>query len=189
MSTRRVRAALLRTLCFAVPALVFPSRARADVTSWFYAGGGVASSAMSGYSTAHPGTIALETGLGTPPDAAVVVGGLFKTLGYFGEGIDLGLTARVASGGFVRGGFGLALDLGGYERLWRQGSSGFLGSLVIGVPYGFQIAATTEIGAENVRVYGATVGIDFLRLTVYRTAAQNYWPNPFPPAELDTHRR
>lgn len=166
---------------------VFLAAARgadADVTSWLYVGGGLASSAMAGSATEVPGLFAAETGLGSAPEKDVIVGGLFKSLTYFGQGTDLGLAVRGASGGFVRGGFGLALDLGGYVRLTRQGSQGFLGALVIGGPLGLQLAATTEIGSNDARVYGATLGIDLLRLTVYRTATQRYFPNPFPPAGL-----
>jgi hypothetical protein len=160
------------------------SRAEADVTSWLYAGGGVASSAMADSATEVPGVFAAETGMGSAPDKDVIVGGLFKSLTYFGQGTDLGLAVRGASGGFVRGGFGLALDLGGYVRLSHQASQGFLGALVFGGPLGLQLAAITEIGSNDYRIYGATLGIDFLRLTVYRTATQRYFPNPFPPSGL-----
>jgi len=37
---------------------------------------------------------------------------------------------------------------------------------------------------SHVKFYGATIGVDFLRLTVYRTALSSFWPNPFPPARV-----
>ena len=164
--------------------LAAASRAQADVTSWLYVGGGMASSSVAGSGAEVPGVFAAETGLGSAPEKDVIIGGLFKSLTYFGQGTDLALTVRGASGGFVRGGFGLALDLGGYIRLSHQGSQGFLGALVLGAPLGLQLMATTEIGSNESRIYGATLGIDLLRLTVYRTATQRYFPNPFPPAGL-----
>jgi len=127
--------------------------------------------------------------MGSPPDKAIVIGGLFKTFTYFGDGTDLALAVRGASGGFVRGGFGLAIDAGAYQRFWGDESTGFVGALVLGAPFGIQLAATTEQGSHDVHVYSATIGIDFLRLTVYRTAAQSYWRNPFPPSSLDGPRR
>jgi hypothetical protein len=107
-----------------------------------------------------------------------VVGGVFKTLTFFGRGTDLALTFRTATGGFVRGGFGVALDLGGYERFWETGSEGFIGALVLGAPLGLQLTATTQQGTNDLHAYTATLGIDFLRLTVYRNVGGGYWPNP-----------
>jgi hypothetical protein len=162
--------------------------ARADVTSWFYAGGGMMALTHDKGPTDRPGTLQLEMGVGSPPHGPVTVGGLMKTMTLFGQGTDLALVTRGATGGFVRGGFGVALDAGAYQRWWGpENSTGFMGSLVVGAPFGLQLAATTEQGS-NVHVYGATVGIDFLRLTVYRTALSNFWPNPFPPANADGSR-
>ena len=184
MSLPRILPQLGCALACGCVSLTAASRARADVTSWLYVGGGAASSAMAGSATEVPAVFAAETGLGSPPEKDVIVGGLFKSLTYFGQGTDLGLVVRGASGGFVRGGFGFAVDLGGYLRLSHQGTQGFLGSLVFGGPLGLQLVATTEIGSSDVRIYGATLGVDLLRLTVYRTATQRYFPNPFPPAGL-----
>src|SRR4051794_11407741 len=135
-----------------------------------------------------PGTLQLELGVGSSPDTAVVIGGLVKTLTQFGSGTDLGFVARVASGSFVRGNWGIAADAGMYQRWWGDNSTGFLGQLVLGAPYGFQLAALTEQGSDGVHAYGATFGIDFLRLTVYRTAGQQYWPNPFPAPHVGSSR-
>jgi hypothetical protein len=161
------------------------TEARADVTSWLYAGGGIASSHFAEPPTGRPGMLALELGVGSAPDKSIIVGGLFKTFTFFDDGTDLAEAVRVASGGFVRGGFGLAFDAGVYERIWRDDSVGFAGALVLGAPFGIQLAAMTEQGSRDVRVFGVTVGIDFLRLTVYRTTGQNYWPNPSSPSHPD----
>ena len=164
------------------------ANARADVSSWFYAGGGMTSLEQFGMPHRTPGTLQLELGVGSSPDTAVVIGGLVKTLTQFGSGTDLGFVARVASGSFVRGNWGIAADAGMYQRWWGDNSTGFLGQLVLGAPYGFQLAALTEQGSDGVHAYGATFGIDFLRLTVYRTAGQQYWPNPFPAPHVGSSR-
>ena len=158
------------------------------MSSWFYAGGGMSSLSPTPGSTSRPGTLQMELGMGSPPDGAVVVGGLAKMMTFFSHGSDLALVTRGASGGFVRGGFGFAIDAGAYQRWWGQDSTGFIGSLVLGAPLGIQIAGVTEQGSNHVKVYGATVGIDFLRLTVYRTTLQSFWSNPFLPAHTDGSR-
>jgi hypothetical protein len=171
-----------------VLAALYAGEARADVTSWFYAGGGMMAMTHAQLPTDRPAALQVEMGVGSPPHGSVIVGGLVKTMTFFGQGTDLAFVARGATGGFVRGGFGVALDAGVYQRWWGvDDSTGFLGSLVLGAPFGLQLAATTEQGS-NVHVYGATLGIDFLRLTVYRTALSSFWSNPFPPANADGTR-
>lgn len=170
-------------------AALFSREARADVSSWFLAGGGVTFLPHDHLATQRPGTLHLELGVGSPPHTPVIVGGVFKSLTFFGQGTDLLLVTRVASGGFVRGGFGLAVDAGGYQRWWGvTNSTGFTGALVFGAPFGLELTALTEQGSNQVHTYGATIGVDFLRLTVYRTALNNVWPNPFLPAHVDASR-
>jgi hypothetical protein len=151
--------------------------ARADASSWFSVAGG-AGSWTEGGTRQFPGALQLELGMGSSPASAVVVGGVAKTISYFGNGTDLAFTLRAASGGFARGGFGFAIDAGAYQRWWGEDSSGFLGALVLGGPLGLQLTILTEQGTNDVHAYAATFGIDFLRLTVYRNAAGGYWPNP-----------
>jgi hypothetical protein len=127
-------------------------------------------------------------GVGSPPHGKVIIGGLFKTITFFGDGTDLAIVARGASGGFVRGGFGFAIDAGAYQRWWAPDSTGFTGSVVLGAPFGLQLALTTEQGSHDNHTYVVTAGVDFLRLTVYRTALNSLWPNPFPPANADGSR-
>ena len=159
--------------------------ARADVSSWFFAGGGIGVMPHDQGPTDRPGTLQLEMGVGSPPHTAIVIGGLLKSMTFFGQGTDLAVVARGATGGFVRGGFGLALDAGAYERWWGpEITTGFSGSILLGAPLGVQLAMTTEQGRNQEHVYIATLGIDFLRLTVYRAALQDLWPNPFPPSRL-----
>jgi hypothetical protein len=155
----------------------FAHPARADATSWLSVAGG-AGALSEGGERQYPGALQLELGIGTTPVSSVVFGGVAKTLTYFGNGTDLAFTLRAATGGFARGGFGLAIDAGGFERWWGEDAQGFLGALVLGGPYGLQLTAMTEQGTNNVQSYAATFGIDFLRLTVYRGASGGYWPNP-----------
>ena len=98
----------------------FATEARADVSSWFYAGGGASSLSSTADSTSRPGTLQMELGMGSPPHGAVVIGGLVKMMTFFSHGSDLAVVTRGASGGFVRGGFGFAIDAGAYQRWWAK---------------------------------------------------------------------
>jgi hypothetical protein len=123
----------------------------------------------------------LELGTGSQPSGVIALGGLAKASTFFGSGTDLALVGRVATGGFVRGGWGLALDGGAYDRLWGSvHSSGFDGALVLGGPWGVQACVDYQDGSGDVKSYAAFVGIDFLRLTVYRSTGTAWLPNPFP---------
>jgi len=179
----------LGVLFVGVIGALWSGEARADVSSWFLAGGGVTFLPHEQGTTDRPGTLHLELGVGSPPHAPVIVGGVVKSLTFFGQGTDLLLVTRVASGGFVRGGFGLAVDAGAYRRWWGvTNSTGFTGAIVLGAPLGLELSLLTEQGSNQVHAYGATIGVDFLRLTVYRTALNNVWPNPFLPAHVDASR-
>ena len=162
---------------FGLAAASFSRTGHADAASWFSLSGGAGSFSQGG-TRYYPGAFQLELGLGTSPASPVVVGAVAKTLTYFGKGTDLAFTLRTATGGFARGWFGLALDAGAYQRWWGTDSTGFLGAIVFGAPLGLQLTAMTEQGTNDVRAYTATLGIDFLRLTVYRNASGGYWPNP-----------
>jgi hypothetical protein len=175
--SRPLRLALVAVLLVGLA----PSVARADITSWLYVGGGPAFLGEEVGGRSRYALLQLETGVGSSPANAVILGGLFRTVTFFSGGTDLSLVARGASGGFARGGFGFAIDAGGYLRNWGDGSAGFMGSLVLGGPFGVQLSGLTELGSHDNKVYGVLLGIDFLRLTVYRTANQSYWPNPILP--------
>jgi len=153
--------------------------AHADVSSW--------ASAMAGPTIIDDGidkrsvpSLELETGIGTPPSSFLAVGGLFHLETHFGQGTDLGLLARVATRGFVLGDWGAALDLGGYERFWGRRSAGGLGKLVLGAPWGLQLAAGGGMGTNDAKHYGVWLGIDFARLTIFRTTGETWFPNPYP---------
>jgi hypothetical protein len=125
-------------------------------------------------------TLAIETGIGTAPRHPLVVGGMFKLQALFGNGADLGLSLRLATRSFVTGKFGLALDAGPYQRFWGEGSTGGQASVVLGAPWGITLSVGGGMGSNEARQFGATLGVDFARLTVYRLAGENWFPNPHP---------
>jgi len=160
----------LALLCAAAPA-------QADVSSWIYAGAGPAALDF-GSADRQRLVLELETGLGSPP-AGLVFGGIFRTQSFIKEGTDLALLARAATRGYVQGGFGLALDAGGYQRFWGEGSSGGTVALGLGLPWGIIARASGGLGTNDHRFAVFTLGLDFARLTVYRTAGTNWFSNPF----------
>jgi hypothetical protein len=154
--------------------------ALADVSSWAYVGSGASQLEQRGLEQKLDPTLAIETGIGTSPHRVLIFGGMFKLLALFGDGADLGLSARLASRGFVTGGFGLALDAGAYQRLWGEGSTGGQGALVLGAPWGITLSLGGGYGTNDARQFGASLGLDFARLTVYRLSGENWFPNPHP---------
>jgi hypothetical protein len=170
----------LASLLGATAALAGTAHARADVSSWAYVGSGLSSLKQQNLELRVDPTLAIETGIGTAPKHPLIVGGLFKLQALFGDGADLGVSLRVATRSFVTGNFGLALDAGPYQRFWGEGSSGGQASLVLGAPWGITLSLGAGIGTNEARQYGATLGLDFARLTVYRLAGEDWFPNPRP---------
>ena len=159
---------------------LYSTGARADVSSWAYVGSGASSVEQQGLERRVDPTFVLETGLGTPPSHRIVVGGMFKLQALIGDGADLGLSLRLATRGFVTGRFGLALDAGPYQRFWGQGSTGGQAALVLGAPWGITLSVGGGMGTHDARQLGASLGLDFARLTVYRLSGENWFPNPHP---------
>jgi hypothetical protein len=91
----------------------------------------------------------------------------------------LALLVRGATGGFVQGRWGFAIDAGGYERFWEEGSQGGLAALALGAPWGVTLSASGGIGTNDHRFASVTLGLDFARLTVYRSSGTNWFMNPF----------
>jgi len=159
--------------------LSWAAPARADLSSWLFAGGGATSWTQGGADRALNGVISLDLGVGTSPDASFIVGGLVRTTTILDNGTDLALLARAATWGFQAGTFGVALDAGGYGRFWGGDPSyGFTGALNLGAPLGLTLSLQASIGARNASAFGAVAGIDLLRLTVYRQSLLDWWPNP-----------
>ena len=174
----------------AVGLVAVPRTAHADVSSWFTGGGGYGvarSEAHGDFDRAT--TLSFSVGVGTTPTSSVVVGGLVRSTTYFTLGTDLDLSVRVASGGFARGQWGLAFDVGPGWRSWARRSDygGFpLHAMIVGgAPWGLQLG----IGANFLNLDGGTAArgaialleIDLLRLTVMRQGATDrWWENPSP---------
>src|SRR5437870_10249328 len=146
--------------------LLCAERARADVSSWAYVGSGVSSIKQQDLKLKVDPSLAIETGIGTPLTHPFVLGGMFKLKGLIGDGADLALALRFTTRGFVTGRFGLALDAGPYQRFWGAGSSGGQAALVLGAPWGITLSVGGGMGSHDAREYGATLGLDFARLTV-----------------------
>lgn len=133
--------------------------------------------------------LTLSIGVGTTPTKSLVVGGLLRSTTYFTLGTDLGLSARVATGGFARGQWGLAFDVGPGWRSWTGASSYGrfpLHAMVIGgAPWGIQLGVGGDFsnleGDPSARGVVALLEIDLLRLTVMRQGpTDRYWENPSP---------
>src|SRR6478609_7855206 len=154
--------------------------ARADVSSWVFAGGGVSQLAQDSLSSRTVASMRVHFGMGTDPSHPLVLGGVFSWEPHFGYGSDLSLAMRAASRGYVNGGLGLALDLGPYERFWGEGSVGGAGTFWLGAPWGVSLGVGGSVGSNDARGFSAILGIDFARLTVYRNTGTNLFLNPFP---------
>jgi hypothetical protein len=167
--------------CALIP-IAFASSARADASSWFFVGGGpiVWKQGATAMDYGVSAAMQIDVGVGTTPDAPFIVGGLFRLEPIFGSGADLGLLLRGATKGFQAGGFGVAVDAGGYARFWGDGSGGFQGGLTIGAPLGITLCLLGSVGSDSAKSFGVVAGIDFLRLTVYRQSMLDVWTNPLP---------
>jgi hypothetical protein len=160
---------------------------RADTSAWMFFGvGGLGWKPGTGGGTAIPntldanGTMTIEAGVGTSPDARFIIGGLFRIQPIFGNGTDIATLVRVCSHGFQAGDFGIAVDAGGYARFWGIESAGFAGAVNLGLPLGFTLSLQTEVGTSHAMAFGAVAGLDLLRLSVYRQTLLKWWNNPSP---------
>lgn len=177
-----------RVRSFAAPAaaaavLVVAAPARADVSSWLFVGGGPSWHRQHGSALVLAPSLRLDTGFGTTPAAPLVLGWIADAQTHFGYGTDLGLSARLATRSFVTGSWGAALDAGGYARFWGTDSFGGQAALVLGAPWGITLSLNGARGSNDALSFSAVLGVDLLRLTVYRTAGQDWFPNPMPPAQ------
>lgn len=181
-----IAAALATTACI----MHVPSEARADVSSWFTAGGGYGfqhGAERDAYDRAT--ALSFSIGVGSSPLGSVVAGGLLRTTTYFTLGTDLDLSARIASGGFARGQWGLAFDVGPGWRSWGSGAQYGrfpLHAMVLGGgPWGMQLGVGTDFfnlgSGPSARGAIALFEIDLLRLTVMRQGSTDrWWENPSP---------
>jgi hypothetical protein len=156
--------------------LALPRSAAAQASSWLYVGGGAGR--VERADTESLSLVQVDAGLGTSSRRPIVVGGLFRLQGYLGGGADLGVVARLCNSSFVQGGFGVGLDAGVYQRWWGPDSTGLAGNLVLGAPWGITLVGGATLGTDDQRVYFASLGIDFARLTVHRHTGLDWFGNP-----------
>ncbi len=171
---------ILSLLALSVGLLLSARTAHADVSSWAFVGGGVSELHQQELSSRTIATMRVQAGLGSDPSHPLVLGGLFSLEPNFGYGTDLALLVRGATRGYVNGGFGLALDVGPYERFWGQRSVGGASMLWLGAPWGISFGLGGSLGSHDASGFSAILGIDFARLTVYRNTGTSWFPNPFP---------
>jgi hypothetical protein len=177
-------------LLAAAVVLLVGAEARADATAWAHIGGGAIGwkeGSVEDYEVAP--IMPIDLGVGIDDRAPLGLGGVFRIQPVIGEGTDLALMARIATPGFQSSWFGLAVDLGGYHRFWANDSNGFIGQAIVGFPLGLQLAALGTVGSDDASGFGATLGLDFARLTVHRRHLLNWWPNPRPSDSIGTAAR
>lgn len=168
-------------LCAALGLSLFGARsARADVSSWVFVGGGASVLEQQALSSRTVGSMRIHFGMGTDPSHPFVVGGLFSLEPHFGYGSDISQVVRLATRGYVNGGFGLALDAGPYQRLWGEKSFGGTSTLWLGAPWGLSLGVGGSLGTHDAHGFSAILGIDFARLTVYRNSGTSWLLNPYP---------
>ena len=170
--------------------MMHPSDARADVSSWLSAGSGYGLKHRDSTGSFDRGVAAsFAIGVGTDPLKSMVFGGVLRSTTYFSLGTDVSLALRAASGGFARGQWGLALDIGPMWRTWGSGDYGRLplhGMLIAGGPWGLQLGVGGDFwniitDDPSARGLVAMLEIDLLRLTVMRQGATDrWWENPAP---------
>lgn len=185
-ASRTPPAGLLAGMIAGLLALAIPRQAHAEASSWLSVAGGAASTQTDGHSAAWRGVMPFNLGVGTTPSQALILGLGFRMTPVFQEGFDFGTYVRGANQGYVVGGFGLALDVGVFAHKFGDGSSGLYGAVNLGLPWGGVVTALLERGSNSYQSVGATVGIDFLRLTVYRLSGRQEWPNVRPAWEPQT---
>jgi hypothetical protein len=167
--------------------LAAPS-AGAEPSSWLSLGGGYGFQHDGYYGgTDKAGVFTGAIGVGSSSKNDVVVGGVFRTNVFFQLGTDISLSARVASGSFARGDWGVAFDLGVAGRFWRNQDYGHFplqGMAILGAPWGLQLgvgADLWDVTGDTPKARGgfAVIEIDLLRLTAMRSGASTkWWPNP-----------
>jgi hypothetical protein len=171
---------LLVSAAVALAALSTSGSARADVSSWLSVQLGVAQLEWRDRSRHSRMLMPFDVGVGTPPSLPVMVGVGARLVPYFSEGFDYAAYVRLASQGYVTGRWGAAIDGGAYTRAFGGGSSGWLGTLNLGGPWGIIASGTYETGNTSAKTMSVTLGIDLLRLTVYRLSGEQQWPNVNP---------
>jgi hypothetical protein len=189
-----VRSRLVSCLALSVAtSALFSANARADVSSWMAVGGGytgqfLRQGSSTGFSSDWVPAIDYSIGVGSSPLQPAVIGGILRGQTFIGLGTDLGAAARVSTGGFARGDWGVAFDLGAAWRSWQNSVYGewpVQAALTGGTPWGFQLVVGGQVstvpGSQPADGFFAAIEIDLLRLTVMRQgSSEPWWYNPSP---------
>lgn len=173
-----VRRAASFSLALGLSLLVVRS-AHAEISSWLYLG--VGGAGLSGNRIGSPRVAAqLDTGVGSSPHRPIIVGAGVRMQPYFGEAVDFAAYLRGATQGYVTGQFGVAVDAGAYSGAGASRTSGFLGTLNVGIPWGIVASGSYAMADQGEKAVTVTLGVDFLRLTVFRLSGEKQWPNVMP---------
>lgn len=170
----------LSSLSVAAALLTLGGEARADMAAWLSVGFGPSRLQAAGVDPHWRYHLPFDVGMGAPPSLPVFVGVGARIDPYFLDGFDYAAYARVATRSYVTGNWGVALDGGGYFRRFAPGSTGWLTTLNIGGPWGFVLSGNYETGSNDAKTTSITLGIDLLRLTVFRLSGEQQWPNVNP---------
>ena len=163
--------------------------AQADVTSWLAVGPGYAANHnFSAGTNDRAGALTYSLGVGSDPLSRFVFGGILRGTTFFSQGTDLSLSARGASGGFARGDWGIAVDVGVVGRWWGGGAYGSYPMQLIvtgGMPWGLQVGIGSDFwsisGDQGARGFFGVLEIDLMRLTLMRQGStERFWRNPSP---------
>ena len=179
----RTKATLIG-LGIACASFALPAAAWADASAWAYAGGGALLLKEGTQALTPRAAMSFEYGMGTNPDGKFIIGGLFRLTPVIDLGPDMAICIRAATHGFQASKFGAAIDVGYFQRLWGSYSSGVTGTFTIGFPLGFSLSLHGIYATNETVGFGAMVGIDFLRLTIYRQVLLDTWPNPSPAHQI-----
>mgnify|MGYP001274401318 CR=1 FL=1 len=180
----------LRPFLLLAPVWLWAASARAETSAWLAASGGTSILTVNESEVKVRGSMAFDVGVGSSPDADLLFGGFVRVAPIFSEGTDMAFLARGATQGFQSGYFGVAIDLGGYLRLFDPADpqGGFLGEVVLGGPLGLQLTLAGHAGTMKSYGGAALLGLDLLRLTVYRQHLTEWWTNPLSPSARASER-
>lgn len=185
---RSPRVSLLAGLTAAAFVSTVAPSVRADVASWVFLGAGWShvQETRVGEGSDYSALL-FNAGFGTSPAAPWIVGGVFQGGANFGFGSEWGGAFRVTTGGYSRGTWGLAFDVGPQYRVGEH--AGAIGStrLSLGGPWGLVLNGGASYGADEVATFTVALGLDFARLTVHRSSGLNWFPNPFPSPSREDH--
>lgn len=190
LSSRVARSSVCLALSAACACILHAAPASADPSSWLSVTGGYGLKHSESRDTFDgAGALSFTLGVGSSPLSSIVVGGVVRSTTYFSRGTDIAFGPRIATGGFARGQWGLALDVNAGYRIWRgagdYGRFPLSAMLVAGAPWGLELSVGGDVmnltGDPQARGLVVLAGIDLLRLTVMRQGATDkWWENPSP---------